>query len=93
MSGNATRNQRESVKPGSTVGTTPAPGSSLADPLGDRVHERRLHRRAVAEDLVVERERVAVVAEHLDDAARARPRAPRPGRDAAVDRTRSRATG
>ena len=48
------------------------------------VHERRLDRRGVADDLLDELDPVAVVAEHLGDAP-ARDLLAEPGRDAAVD--------
>ena len=51
---------RESVKAGSIVGTTRAPGSSRPIQRAHRVHERRVGRRGVADDLLGELELVAV---------------------------------
>ena len=94
-SGKAARKVRESVKPGSIDRHDRASGSCARDPAADRVHQRRLERRAVADHLLGELELVAV------SPGRRAPRSMRArrlvlaqaGRHAAVDRRARRAAG
>ena len=80
-SGKATRKWRESVKPGSTTGTTTAPGSCSATHAEIASISGELDRRAVADDLLGELELKGAVGgpEHLLDPCAAPPPRPAPG--------------